>query len=542
MKVPVQLAAVALAMLIATGAAAEGPRLAAEQVLRLGNGPEVETLDPHRTEGVSAANVMRDLFEGLLTEAADGSLVPGAAKGWTISDDLRVYTFKLRENGRWSNGDPLTAQDFVAGMRRSVDPATGSNYSQMLSPIENADAVIEGKLPPDKLGVDALDALTLRIRLRGPTPYLLGMLVHASSAPIHRASLAEHGAQFAQPGKLVSNGAYRLAERVVQSHVMLERNPYYWNNARTTVERVFHLNTEDINSELKRFRAGEIDWTYQIPASQVDWIRRHLGDVLLTHTYLGVYYYGLNLSKPPFKDNPALRKALAMAIDRDVIANKVMGTGEQPANSWVPPGVSGHRSALAPWAGLTREQSLTEARKLYAQAGYSAERPARVEIRYNTHDDHKKVATTIAAMWKQWLGVETVLINEEWKVFLQNRRLRSKTQAFRVGWIGDYNDANSFMEIHHSTHGLNDSVYRSPEFDRLLARASVEPDPARRADLMFEAERQLLEDLPVIPIYFYVTKHLIAPYVVGWTGNIMDHHYTRTLKVLEHGGDRPGGR
>lgn len=541
MRFRAQISTIVASMLFATGAAAEEPQLAAEQVLRLGNGPEVETLDPHRTEGVSAANVMRDLFEGLLTEAADGTLIPGAAQSWIISEDLRVYTFRLRENGRWSNGDPVTAQDFVAGMRRSADPATGSNYSQMLSPIENADAVIEGKLPPDKLGVEALDTLTLRIRLRGPTPYLLGMLVHASSAPIHRAGLAEHGAQFAQPGKLISNGAYRLAERVVQSHVMLERNPHYWNNAASTIERVFHLTTEDINSELKRFRAGEIDWTYQIPASQADWIRDNLGDVLHTHTYLGVYYYGLNLSKPPFKDNPALRKALALAIDRDVIANKVMGTGEQPATSWVPPGVSGHRSALAPWAGRTREHCLAEARQLYAQAGYSTDNPARVEIRYNTHDDHKKIATTIAAMWKQWLGVDAVLINEEWKVFLQNRRLRSKTQVFRAGWIGDYNDANSFLGILHSTHGLNDSVYLSAEYDRLLARAAVEPDPARRADLMHEAERQLLDDLPVIPIYFYVTKHLIAPQVVGWQGNIMDHHHTRNLKLLERGVAGSGG-
>lgn len=522
----------ALALLTASGAASE-PRLARDQTLRLGNGPEVETLDPHRAEGVSAANVMRDLYEGLLTEAADGALIPGAAESWTVSEDLLTYTFRLRENGRWSNGDPVTAEDFVAGLQRSADPATGSHYSQMLSPIENADAVIEGKLPPARLGIEALDTRTLRLRLKAPTPYLLGMLVHASCMPIHRASLAQYGSQFAQPGKLISNGAYRLAGRVVQSHVLLERNPFYWDNAGTTIERVYHLNTEDINSELKRFRAGEIDWTYQIPASQVDWIRKNLGDMLLTHTYLGVYYYGLNLSKPPFKDNPALRRALSMAIDREVIANKVMGIGEQPANSWVPPGVEGHRSAPAPWVGLSREQRLAEARKLYAQAGYSPERPARVEIRYNTHDDHKKIATAIAAMWKQWLGVDAVLINEEWKVFLQNRRLRAKTQVFRSGWIGDYNDANSFLEILHSAHGLNDSVYISAEYDELLAKASAETDPGRRQQLLYEAEQRLLEDLPVIPIYFYVTKHLIAPHVVGWKGNIMDHHHSRFLKLLE---------
>lgn len=527
MKILLGVVAVAFAALtIATSAFAE-------QTLRRGNGPEVETLDPHKAEGVSTANVMRDLYEGLIAEAPDSALVPGVAQRWTISQDLKTYTFHLRPNARWSNGDPVTAADFVAGMRRSVDPATGSHYSQMLAPIENGEAVIEGKLPPDRLGVEALDAHTLRLRLKGPTPYLLGMLVHSASFPIHRASLAEHGPQFAQPGKLVSNGAYRLVERVVQSHLLLERNPHYWDNANTQIERVLHLNTEDINSEFKRFRAGEIDWTYQIPASQADWIRSNLRDQLHNFTYLGVYYYGLNLTRPPFKDNPALRKALAMAIDREVIAGKVMGSGEQPANSWVPPGVIGHRSAMAPWATWTRDERLAEARRLYAEAGYSAERPATVEIRYNTHDDHKKVATVIAAMWKQWLGVDAALINEEWKVFLQNRRLRTKTQAFRSGWIGDYNDANTFLEIFHSTHGLNDSGYLNPAYDEVLSKAAVEPDPARRAALMHNAERMLLEDLPVIPIYFYVTKHLVSPRVVGWQGNIMDHHYSKHMRLVE---------
>ncbi|MGQ0697230.1 MAG: peptide ABC transporter substrate-binding protein [Panacagrimonas sp.] len=516
-----------------TAAASAEPRLAAKQEVRLGNGPEVETLDPHKAEGVSASNVLRDLYEGLVTEAPDASLIPGTAESWIISEDLRTYTFKLRKNARWSNGDPVTADDFVAGLRRSADPATGSNYSQILAPIENAEAVIEGKLPPDQLGADAVDAHTLRIRLKGPTPYLLGLLVHASTYPIHRASLAAHGAQFAQPGKLVSNGAYRLAERVIQSHILLERNQHYWDNASTTIERAYYVNTEDINSEFKRFRAGELDWTSQIPSSQAAWIRQNMGDQLSTHTYLGVYYYGLNLSKPPFKDNRPLRQALSLAIDRDIITKKVLRTGEQPATSWVPPGVIGHRSAPAMWTGMTREQRLTEARRLYAEAGYSKDKPARIEIRYNTSDDHKKIATAIAAMWKQWLGVDAVLINEEWKVYLQNRRLKSKTQAFRAGWIGDYNDANSFLEIMLSKHGLNDTGWANPVFDKLMESAAVEPDAARRAQLMHDAEAQLLADLPAIPIYFYVTRHMVSPRLVGWQGNIMDHHHVRHMRLLD---------
>lgn len=504
---------------------------AAPQVLRKGNGPEVETLDPHKAEGVSAANVLRDLYEGLVTERPDASLTEGAAESWTLSDDRMTYTFKLRQNAKWSNGDPVTADDFVAGLRRSADPATGSNYSQILAPIANAEDVVAGKLPPDQLGVQAVDPHTLVIRLKGPTAYFLGMLVHSSTFPIHRPSLAKFGAAFAQPGNLVTNGAYRLVERVVQSRIVLERNPYYWDNEHTTIEQVQYLNTEDINSEFKRFRAGELDWTSEVPASQDAWIRANIPELYKVHTYLGVYYYGFNVTRPPFKDNPKLRRALTLAVDRKVICDKVQGLGEQPADSWVPPGTIGHRTAKAQWSGWTRKQSLAEARRLYKEAGYSEKNPAHVELLYNTHEGHKKIATAIAAMWKQWLGVDAVLVNQEWKVYLQTRRLKVRTQVFRAGWIGDYNDANSFLEILHSKHGLNDQGYSNPRYDELISKAAVEGDANVREQLMHDAEAVLLEDLPVIPIYFYVTKRLVTPRVTGWEGNIMDHHQTRYMRL-----------
>ena len=510
----------------------QGTSFAQADVLRKGNGPEVESLDPHRVEGVSAANILRDLFEGLVGEARDSSLIPGAAERWQISSDQLTYTFFLRKNARWSNGDAVTAEDFVFGLRRSVDPATGSHYSQILSPIENAEAVIEGKLPASELGVRALDDRTLQIRLKGPTPYFLGLLVHSSAYPVHKASVSELGSAFAQPGNLVSNGAYRLEERVLQSHISLKRNVYYWDDQSTTIEEVRYINTEDTNSEFKRFRAGELDWTSAIPASQIAWSRENLPDQFQSSTYLGVYYFGFNTSKPPL-DDPKLRQALSYAIDRRVITDKVTQGGEQPAAGWVPPGVDGHRPAAAPWKDWSREQAIAEARRLYAEAGYSRERPARIEIRYNTSEDHKRIATVIAAMWKQWLGVETTLINEEWKVYLQNRRLREKTRVFRAGWIGDYNDANTFLEILHSEHGLNDTGYSSRDYDRLLDAASVEADPERRANLQKQAEAILLQDLPVLPIYFYVNKRLVSPRVKGWVGNIMDHHYTRYMRLVD---------
>lgn len=513
-----------------------GIAVAAPSELRRGNGPEVESLDPHRVQGVSASNILRDLYEGLVSESPDGSLVPGAASHWEISANQLRYVFHLRPEARWSNGDPVTAADFVAGMRRSIDPATGSQYSQILAPIAGAASIIAGASSPESLGVTALAPLQLEIRLRAPTPYFLGLLTHAATYPIHTPSLAQHADRSARPGRLVGNGAYRLVERVMQSHVLLERNPHYWDDRNTAITRVKYVVTEDIDSEFKRFRAGELDWTSQVPASQIKWSRDHLPDALAVHGYLGVYYYGFNLLHPPFKDNPKLRRALSLAIDRRVIADKVLGAGELPADGWIPPGIPGYAPAKAQWAGWTREQCLAEARRLYAEAGYSPDRPAQVEIRYNTHEDHKKVATAVAAMWKQWLGVETTLINEEWKVYLQNRRMKAKTQVYRAGWIGDYNDANTFLEILHSAHGLNDTGYASPEYDALVERAGMEADAQRRADLLSLAEARLLEDLPVIPIYFYVTKRLVSPRLVGWQGNVMDHHASRHLRFR----DSPG--
>lgn len=521
-------------LLLLPMAAAAAPALAREQVLRAGNGPEPATLDPHKAEGVSEANILRDLYEGLTSVSPTGEVIPGAAQRWDVSRDGLSYTFHLRPAARWSNGDPVTAQDFVAGLQRAAAPATGSTYSQILTPILNADEVTAGKLPPEQLGVQALDDLTLRIRLKGPAPYLLGLLGHSTTYPVHRPSLAQHGAAFARAGKLVSNGAYRLSEWVVQSQVTLLRNPHYWNNAATVIDKVVYYPIEDVNSELKRYRANELDVTYEIPLVQARWIRENLGKELRIATYAGTYYYGFNLTQPPFRNNPALRKALALAVDRDVIVNKVMHGIAKPAWGWVPPGIWNYTPQQPEWAGWTRERRLQEARRLYAEAGYGPGRPAEIEIRYNTHDDHKRIAIVVAAMWKQALGVRTQLVNEEFKVFLNNRNLKRVTRVFRASWIADYDDASAYADILHSTHGQNDSGYSSPEYDALLARIAQEADPAKRRELLQQAERMALEDGPLMPIYYYVSKHLVKPWVDGWHDNILDYHYSKDLRVLAH--------
>lgn len=506
----------------------------AQQVLHHGNGAEPNSLDPHRSEGVSANNIARDLFEGLTGISPKGEVVPAAAEHWTISADGLGYTFTLRAGLRWSDGSALTAEDFAEGFRRSIAPATGNTFAQMLSAIEQADAILKGKAPPTTLGVTAPDARTLHIRLRAPTPYLLGLLSHPSTFPVHRPSIEQWGRDFARPGRLVSNGAYQLKDWVVQSHVELVRNPQYWNNAATRIERVSYHPSEDISSELKRYAADEFDTTYEIPLVQAKALRARYGEELHIAPYFGSYYYGFNLAKPPFKDNPKLRQALSMALDREVIVGKVMNGVALPAYSYVPPGMWNYTPQVPAWAAWPRERKLAAARQLLTEAGYGPENPLTVELRYNTHDDHKRIAVVIAAMWKQWLGVETRLINEEFKVFLQNRKLREVTQVFRSAWISDYDDATSFLDLPTSTHGRNDSVYRNPAYDALLQQAAATADITARRALLEEAERLLLVDLPVLPIYTYVSKHLVKPWVAGWQDNAYDYHYTKDLSVLAH--------
>ena len=505
-----------------------------QQVLHHGNGAEPNSLDPHRSEGVSANNIARDLFEGLTGISPAGEVVPGAAEGWTISEDGLRYLFTLREGLRWSDGSSLTAEDFAASFKRSIDPTTGNTFAQMLSAIEQADAILKGRQLPEALGVTAPDARTLIIHLRSPTPYLLGLLSHPSTFPVHRPSLAKWGRDFARPGHLVSNGAYQLKDWVVQSHVELVRNPQYWNNAATRIERVVYHPSEDISSELKRYAADEFDTTYEIPLVQAKAVRARYGSELRLAPYFGSYYYGFNLSKPPFKGNAKLRQALSMAIDREVIVGKVMNGVALPAYSYVPTGMWNYTPQVPAWAAWPRARKLAEARRLYAEAGYSQQNPLTVELRYNTHDDHKRIAVVIAAMWKQWLGVETRLINEEFKVFLQNRKLHEVTQVFRSAWISDYDDATSFLDLQTSTHGRNDSVYRNPAYGALLQQAAAAGDIAARRALLEQAERLLLADLPVLPIYTYVSKHLVKPWVAGWQDNAYDYHYSKDLSVLAH--------
>lgn len=513
--------------------AESGIELAARQVLNVGNGAELQSLDPHRSEDVSSSNVQRDLFEGLVSEAPNGDLIPGAAESWTRSDDGRLYTFTLRRGACWSNGDPVTAHDFVFGMRRAIDPATLSVYTHILSPIKNADEISMGNKTPEELGVRAIDDYTLEIELENPTPYFLGLLTHSMTYPVHRPSIERYGDRWTRPGNLVGNGAYKLDEWVVQSHIRIVRNPFYWDNENTVVEEVWFHAIEDQSAEFARYRANELDETMTVPTAQIGLIRDNYGSELRLDPYLGVYYYGFNVTRPPFQDSPELRRALSLAINREVITDQILQGGQIPAFGFVPPvaGYTGQKMREADWTQAERE---AEAQRLYAAAGYSEENPLRTEIMYNTSEDHRRIALAIASMWKEVLGVEATLLNQEWKVFIDTRNQKRDTQVYRQGWIGDYNDASSFLDLLLSTSGQNDTGYSNPEYDRLVRAAQAELDLERRAELLQAAELQMLEDMPVLPIYFYVRMRLLKPWVGGFEPNIMDHHYHKNFYVLKH--------
>ena len=508
------------------------PGWALAATIHIGNGAEPESLDIHHSSGVSEANIQRDLFEGLVTLGADASLLPGAAESWVVSDDGLTYTFSLRPDARWSNDDPVTAHDFVYAIRRGLSPETAADYAFILYPIKNAEAITRGEIDNmDELGVRALDDHTLEIVLKAPTPYFLDMLTHQMAFPLHQKSVEAHGDQWTRPGNMVSNGAYRLDAWVPQDHVKLAKNPAFHAADEVRIDEIYFYPTEDVGQELKRYRAGELDITYDVPADRVAWLVENLNDEFENFPYLGTYYYAINTTAPPFDGNRALREALSLAIDRELLTEKITRAGEVPAYAFVPPGVMNYAQQSRDTATLTKEEREAEARALYEEAGYSPDNPLVVEILYNTSDNHKKIAIAIAAMWKQVLGVEATLRNEEWKVYLASRDEKN-FQIARASWVGDYNDANTFLELFLSDAGpMNTTGFADPQFDELVRAAAFQPDLVQRAAMLKEAEGVLLDEAALIPIYHYTTQHMVKPHVGGWMNNVKDVHPTRYLWI-----------
>jgi oligopeptide transport system substrate-binding protein len=523
------LAAVLVAAAAAHSACSPGTDAAAANELRRGNGSEPDSIDPQLARMEAAMTILRDSYEGLVSMAPDGTTVPGAAEHWTVSQDGRRYTFTLRRAARWSNGDPLVADDFVAAWRRLVDPATASQYALMLEPVLNAAALVAGKVPVDALGVSAPDSATLVVDLAEPSPYFLAMLSHPSTFPVHRPTRAAKPKEFARPGVAVTNGAFTPVEWAIGSHILARRNANYWNDAATRLDAVRYVHVADPATELTRFRAGDLDVTYTTPPGEAERLRRDLPGQLHVAPTLGVYYYGLALDLPPFRDAPKLRQALAMAVDREVLARQVLGDGELPAYGWVPPGVASYVPQQFAWAGLDTAARIAEAKRLYAEAGYSTAKPLRVELRTSKSPLHDRIALAVTAMWKEVLGAEVSLRSEDFRVLKAAVDAR-EAPLFRGSWIGDYNDAYSFLQVLKGGFGINLPRYASEPYDVALAMAAVEGGE-KRATYLAAAESQLLADAPLVPLYFYASKHLVAPRVQGWYDNVMNVTYSKDLSI-----------
>jgi oligopeptide transport system substrate-binding protein len=500
----------------------------AAQSLQRGNGPEPSTLDAHRCPEVACGNILRDLYEGLVAEDAGGRLIAGTAERWEVSNDGRTWTFHLRPDLHWSNGEALDAAQIVASFRRAFAPMTAAPFAVHFGTIENVEAVQAGKLPPEMIGISAPDSRTVAFHLvrSADLPRLLLLPI---AYPVYLPAVAKFGPQHTRPGNLVSNGAYRLREWTPQANLLLERNPYFREPA--PIANVRYQVTEDAASELQRFAAGDLQLTETVPPQPLKNLRARFGTQLRISPYLGSMWLGLNLTQPPLKNNLALRQALSLAIDRDKLTRYITGLGETPAWGIVPPGVANYAPVTVNAAKLIQSQREALARQLYARAGYSADQPLEIELRYNTSTPLRRLNLAVASMWHDVLGARVRLRNEEWKVFVGNRKQRVITQAFRGGWIADIDDARNFLANFETASATNWSGVDDADFNALLHAADAAPTLAERNQKLREAEARLLNLQAVIPIYFYTSKHLLRPEVAGFEANPLDHHPSRFLSL-----------
>lgn len=499
----------------------------AEMVFNRGNSADPESLDPHKTSTVYEGHILRDLFLGLATENAKAETVPGAAESWAISPDGKVYTFKLRKDGKWSDGTPVTANDFVFSWQRLADPATAAEYAYLLSVVVNGDAVTKGEKKPSELGVKAVDDYTFEVTLNAPTPYFLEMMVHQSMYAVSKANVEKFGADFTKPGNLVSNGAYKLAEFVPNDHVKAVKNEYFYDAANVKIDTVNYIPTEDRSTAMKRFEAGELDSNDDIPTEQLADLRKKFGDQVRLGPYLGTYYYVFKTNKAPW-DNVKLRQAISEAIDRNYLAEKVWQNTMIPAYSFVPPGVSGYETRTLDYSEKDQLEREDEAKKVLTELGYGPDKPLKMEIRYNTSENHKNTAVAIQEQLKP-LGVEVTLLNTDTKTHYGLLEQHGDFDIARAGWIADYKDPENFLALCKTGTGNNYAMYSNKEFDDTMAAAASAGDPAARMKKLSDAEAIAMRDLCVMPLMYYGFHTVVSSKLKGWEDNVLDRHPTRFI-------------
>jgi oligopeptide transport system substrate-binding protein len=494
------------------------------QALHVGNGTEPQGLDPHTVTGVPEHRLVSTLFEGLVdVDPGDLHPVPAVAESWTVSDDGTAYTFHLRTTAAWSNGDPVTAHDFVYAWRRILSPGLGSQYAYMLHGLKNAKEFNEGAITDfAQVGVTAVDDYTLCVTLNHPTPYFLPMQIHFTWYPVHPPTIERFGrmedrnTRWTRPGNLVGNGAFILERWVPNNVIEVVKNERYWNAANVRLRRILFYPIDNLLTEERNFRTGALQLTENVPITKVPVYRRDHPEVLHLDPYLGTYFYRINVTRPPLND-VRVRRALALALDRESLTRNVLTGGQQPARSLTVPGMAGYTCK----AGIDYDPE--GARRLLAEAGYpgGAGFP-HVELLYNTSENHKLIAEAVQQIWKQNLKVEVSLVNQDWKVYLASQR-NLDYQIARAAWIGDYVDPNTFLECFLTGGGNNNTGWSSKVYDAFLAQAQQTADPERRYDLFQQAERVLLEEAPIIPVYHYTRVYLKSPRVGGWHSNLLGY-------------------
>jgi oligopeptide transport system substrate-binding protein len=505
-----------------------GEKLAASQTYTYWELDSFKTLDPQRNSDTSGSAVLRNLFEGLMNEDTNGNVVPGAASSYDVSADKMLYTFHLRDDAKWSDGSPVTAHDFVYAWQRLADPKTASEYASYLEmmQVENATDIVNGKKPPQELGVKALDVHTFQVKLGAPIPYFVKMTVNAATYPVNKAVIEKFGDDWTKPGNLVSNGAYVLTEHVPGEKLVMKRNPAYWNNANTVLETVTALIINDNNQALTRYQAGELD-EVGIPTGQYPRLKKEYPDQAKSTPMSCTYNYLFNLSDkgPKALKDVRVRQALSYAINRDVIVDNILQGGQKPAYNWTHWATSGFKMPDIPAAHMTQKERDDKAVSLLKEAGYGPDHPLNLTVSYNTNEGHKKIAIAVSQFWKK-IGVNVTLNNMEWKV-LTDKLNNQDFEVSRYAWCGDYNEASTYLDVFTTSSSNNYGKYSNPAYDKLLKDAKTASDPQ---PLYTKAEEILAADAPHAPIYQYSSVIMLKPDIRGYPEkSVMGNWYAKDM-------------
>ncbi|HCK0916357.1 ABC transporter substrate-binding protein [Klebsiella michiganensis] len=510
-----------------------GTALAEKQELVRNNGSEPSSLDPHKVESDVENNIISDLFEGLVSVSPTGEIEPRLAEKWENKDNT-VWTFHLRPGVTWSDGTAITAQDIVWSWQRLVSPLTASPYASYPGNmhIVNGAEIAQGQKAPETLGVKALDDATFEVTLTQPNAAFLAMLAHPSLVPLDKVLISRYGDKWTKPEHMVTSGPYKLSQWVVNERIVAERNPRYWDNAHTVINKVTYLPISSETADVNRYKAGEIDIVYTVPINQFAQLKKTMGDQLDVSPQLATYYYEFNTTRPPFND-PRVRRALNMALDKDIIAEKVLGQGQRPAWLISQPDIGGVKLHNPEYASWPRDKRIAEAKKLLSEAGYNETHPLVFNLLYNTSESHQRIAIAASSMWKKNLGVEAKLQNQEWKTMLDAMHTHN-FDAVRYAWIADYDDAATFLNNFRTGDSENTSQYSNPAYDEALRNAAKASDTTARGKFYQQAEDLLGQDVPAIPVYHYVRTHLVKPWVGGFTPDKLGYYYTKDMYIKKH--------